>query len=45
MGKVFCVPRDEPGENEFRGLVLGLGVVNREFECGNVVRFYLMCYK
>lgn len=45
MGKVFGVSNDESGENKFEGQVLGLGAVSGEFDCGNVVRFYLVCYK
>lgn len=45
MGKVFCVSNDESGENKSEGQVLGLGAVSREFDCGNIVKFYLVCYK
>lgn len=45
MGKIFCVARDESGENKPKGQVLGLGVVSRDSDCGNGVIFYLVCYQ
>lgn len=44
MGRPFYVSRDESGENKIQRSNPWLGVVSREFNCGNV-RFYPVCYR